>query len=261
MLHPRLIPVLLIKDGGLQKSRQFSSWKYVGDVLNAVKIFNEKDVDELVVLDVDASRHDQGPNFAVLEQLAAECFMPVAYGGGIASADLARRVMDCGIEKVVLNTAAWRRPELVSEVAAVLGSSSTVISVDMTSKWGGARRFDHLARRAVKSNVTLDLERLISAGAGEVLLQSKDSDGTLAGPDLPMIRAMTDRVNVPVVYAGGIRSIDDCVDVWSAGASGAAAGAWFVFRGPHRAVLITYPRYEVISEKYQRVRGSLDLSS
>lgn len=250
MITPRLIPLLLIHSGGLQKSQRFASWKYVGDVLNAIKIFNEKDVDELVLFDVDATREGRGPNLPVLQQIAGECFMPLAYGGGISSVDSARRVMDCGIEKVVLNSAAWKRPGLVSEVAAVLGSSSTVVSCDLMRRRKSLLRFDYIKGSAVKTSLVDSLREVVAAGAGEVILQSRDHDGTLAGPDLAAVREIAPKLSVPVVYGGGIRSLDDCVDVWRAGASGVAAGAWFVFRGPHRAVLITYPNYGSIKQSY-----------
>jgi imidazole glycerol-phosphate synthase subunit HisF len=254
MVFPRLIPVLLVRSGGLQKSQKFRDWKYVGDVLNAIKIFNEKDVDEVVVLDVDATRQGRGPDFAMLDQLAGECFMPLSYGGGISSADVARQVMDRGVEKVVVNSAAWKRPDLVTEIASVLGSSSTVVSLDLTAGRKSVQRFDHLAGSAVKKeDVVARLHTVIDAGAGEVFVQSKDRDGTLSGPDLGVLSHIIRDVDVPVVYAGGISSLDDCVAVWKTGVSGVAAGSWFVFRGPHRAVLITYPGYDRITESFGQV--------
>lgn len=254
MVFPRLIPVLLVRSGGLEKSQKFGSWKYVGDVLNAIKIFNEKDVDEIVVLDVDASREKRGPDFRMLESIAGECFMPLSYGGAIESVETARRVMDCGIEKVVLNTGAWKRPELVGEVASVLGSSSTVVSLDIVKARRSVLRFDHVSRAAVKKeDVIRRLDQIIAAGAGEVFLQSRDRDGTLGGPDLVSLQQITGHVDVPVVYAGGISSLEDCIAVWKAGVSGVAAGSWFVFRGPHKAVLITYPHYDKINAAFERV--------
>lgn len=254
MVFPRLIPVLLVRSGGLQKSHKFSTWKYVGDVLNAIKIFNEKDVDEIVVLDVDATREGRGPDFDLLDQLASECFMPLAYGGGVDSVNVARQVMDRGIEKVVLNAAAWKRPDLVTEVSSILGSSSTVVSVDVTSGRKSLLRYDHITGSVVKKENLADrLKTLVNAGAGEILVQSKDRDGTLEGPDLGMMDELTRHLSVPTVYAGGIASLDDCVSLWKSGVSGAAAGAWFVFRGPHRAVLITYPDYGKITDSFARV--------
>lgn len=251
MVFPRLIPVLLVRSGALEKSQKFRDWKYVGDVLNAIKIFNEKDVDEVVVLDVDATKQGRGPDFALLDQLAGECFMPLAYGGGINSVEVARRVIDCGIEKVVVNSAAWKRPELVTEISSVLGSSSTVVSLDLTAGRKSLLRYDHATGSPVKKeDVFRRLRAVIDAGAGEVLVQSKDRDGTLGGPDLAMLQQIIRGVNVPVVYAGGIASLDDCVAVWNCGASGVAAGSWFVFRGPHRAVLITYPDYSQVEGSF-----------
>lgn len=257
MVFPRLIPLLLVHGGRLEKSTRFGSWRYVGDVLNAIKIFNEKDVDELIVLDVDAAREGRGPDLAMLEQLAGECFMPLAYGGGVDSVDAARSIMRLGIEKVVLNSAAIRRPQLVTEIAEVLGSSSTVVSVDATMTRRGPLRFDHRTGAPVKrENLTERIAELVAAGAGELVIQSRDRDGTLAGPDLELLAAATAGVSVPVIYGGGISSVADCEAVWRAGASGVAAGSWFVFRGPHRAVVITYPRYDVISEAFERVAAA-----
>lgn len=257
MLFPRLIPVLLVRSGRLEKSEKFARWTYVGDVLNAIKIFNEKDVDEVVVLDVDATREGRGPDLRMLEHLAGECFMPLAYGGGIASAETARAVMECGVEKVVLNSAAWARPQLVTEVASVLGSSSTVVSVDVASVRKRMLRYDHVTRSVAKKVDLLErVTQLVDAGAGEVLVQSQDRDGTQGGPDLPMLASLTAGLTVPVVYAGGIASLDDAVAVWRTGVNGVAAGSWFVFRGPHRAVLITYPKYEAITDAFERVRST-----
>ncbi len=246
-----------MRSGRLEKSQEFGSWKYVGDVLNAIKIFNEKDVDEVVVLDVDATREHRGPDFAMLEQVASECFMPMAYGGGIYSADVARQVMDRGIEKVVLNSAAWKRPQLVTEVAAILGSSSTVVSLDATTNRRGLVRYDHRAGRTVKKeNLEQRLAELVAAGAGEILLQSTDRDGTLAGPDLALVDAVTADTSVPIVYAGGVSSLADAEALWRRGVSGVAVGAWFVFRGPHRAVVISYPPYDLIAESFSRIGRS-----
>jgi cyclase len=207
------------------------------------------------VLDVDATRKNIPPDFALLEQLAGECFMPLSYGGGIHSVDTARRVMGCGIEKVIVNSAAFTNPGLVTEIASVLGSSSTVVSCDVTRSKKGITRFDHVTRRDVRENVVERLNTLVGAGAGEVIVQSVDRDGTLTGPDIDTVATIARSISVPVVYAGGVASLDDSIDVWRAGASGVAAGAWFVFRGPHRAVLITYPKYDLIQASFSRLQG------
>ncbi|MEO6941860.1 MAG: HisA/HisF-related TIM barrel protein, partial [Terrimesophilobacter sp.] len=192
-----------------------------------------------------------GPDFALLEQLAGECFMPLAYGGGIGSVQTARDVMKCGVEKVILNSAAWRKPELVSDVASVLGSSSTMVSLDVQKSRGVPRRFDHVSHSVdKKSNLSDDVKAMIAAGAGELLVQSVERDGTMSGPDLQLLRDVAGNLPIPVVYAGGVSSLHDASDIWNLGVSGVAAGAWFVFRGPHRAVLITYPGYDDIVASY-----------
>jgi cyclase len=164
--------------------------------------------------------------------------------------------MQRGVEKVVLNSAAWKRPALVSEVSSVLGSSSTVVSLDVRTVRGSLRRFDHLSGAALrKSDVIQELDNVVEAGAGEILIQSVERDGTLSGPDLRMLSRIAGHLSVPVVYAGGISSLEEAGSVWRTGVNGVGAGAWFVFRGPHRAVLITYPDYESIVDTFSWETG------
>lgn len=251
MLFPRLIPVLLVRGGALEKSRQFRKWTYVGDVLNAVRIFNQKEVDEIVVIDVEATKQGREPDFRFLRDLAGECFMPLTYGGGIANIEQAKRVMGTGVEKIVLNRAAFSNPELVGEVSNVLGSSSTVVSFDLGFRGGQLKRWDYVRKNWVKREEVANwVAKFEELGAGEFLLQNVQTDGQMGGPNFALADTFISMTSVPTVVAGGVAGLEDTKKLWRIGASGVAAGAWFVFSGPHRAVLINYPSYEKLQEAF-----------
>jgi cyclase len=253
MLIPRLIPCLLLSNGGLVKTMRFKQPKYVGDPINAVHIFNEKEVDELMLLDIDASRQRRGPDFDLIEQIAGECFMPLCYGGGIRSLDDARRLFKLGVEKVALQSAFFENPGLLRQIADHAGEQAVVASIDVT--WVG------LGRRTVRSGGRAKprvgdwqelLRMAVDNGAGEILLNNVEREGTLLGPDLELVREASALVDVPLIATGGIGSLGDVQAAISAGASAVAAGAFFVFYGPHRAVLITYPRYDEIEALWKK---------
>ncbi|MFE6734197.1 AglZ/HisF2 family acetamidino modification protein [Microbacterium sp. NPDC057650] len=239
---PRVIPVLLVSDGYLVKPVKFRGDKYIGDPINAVRIFNEKQVDELVICDIDASVKGTGVNYTLIEEIASEAFMPVGYGGGVSSAAEAQRITGIGIEKVVLNTAAFTRPDLIGEVADALGSSSTVVSIDAKKKLTGG--WDTFAARGSKKTGLAPDEaarRAQALGAGELIVSSIDRESTFSGYDLKLISTVAESVTVPVIALGGASSLEDFRQGLDAGASAAAAGSMFVQNGKHRAVLITYP--------------------
>jgi cyclase len=241
-VYPRVIPVLLVSDGYLVKPVKFHGDKYIGDPINAVRIFNEKQVDELVICDIDASVKGTGVNYTLIEEIASEAFMPVGYGGGVTSADEARRITGIGIEKVVLNTAAVTRPESITEISDALGSSSTVVSVDAKRKLTGG--WDTFIRRGSKRTGMTPAEaarRAQDAGAGEILVSSIDRESTFTGYDLKLVESVAEAVTVPIVALGGAGSFADLAPAIAAGASGVAAGSMFVLNGKHRAVLISYP--------------------
>jgi cyclase len=252
MLKHRVIPALLLRNGGLFKTTQFKDPKYVGDPINAIRIFNDKEVDELMVLDITASKEHREPNYALIEEFAGECFMPLAYGGGIRSVAQARRLFSIGVEKICLQTAALENPRLISELTGQFGSQSVIVSVDVKRNWLGKPKLYHSATGKLMSDTWMDkLKELISAGAGEVLLNAVDKDGTLMGPDLSLTQQASAVIDVPLIALGGVSSLADikaCVD---AGASAVAAGAFFVFHGPHRAVLITYPKYQELEQFFE----------
>ena len=245
MLNHRVIPVLLLSSGGLVKTTRFADPRYVGDPLNAVKIFNEKEVDELVLLDIDATRTVREPDYAVIEEIASEAFIPLTYGGGIRTVAQAARVFALGVEKVAVRAAGMQRVELLGELAAEFGSSSVVASVDVAKGRFGKTRLQDSARTPAASVDWRDwLVQVQAAGAGEVLLQVVDRDGAMAGLDLAMVREAAAVLTVPLVAASGVGSLADIRAAVEAGADGVAAGAFFVFHGRHRAVLISYPPYE-----------------
>ena len=245
MLKHRVIPALLLLNGGLVKTVKFKNPKYVGDPINAVRIFNEKEVDELLVLDIAASKEHREPSYDLIEEFAGECFMPLAYGGGVTTVEQAARLFGLGVEKVCIQTAALRDSTLVNRLADRFGSQSVMVSVDVKRNWLGKRQIYGAADGKARSEPWLELtQRLVSAGAGEVLLNAVDRDGTLTGPDLELIRTASASISVPLIAVGGIGSLAYIKAAVEAGASAVAAGAFFVFHGPHRAVLITYPKYQ-----------------
>ena len=242
---PRIIPVLLLQDGGLVKTVRFSDPRYVGDPINAVRIFNDKQVDELVLLDIDATRAGRGPDESALEEIAGEAFMPVAYGGGISEVATATRLIQLGVEKVALNGAAIANPHVVAEIADRLGSSTLVVAIDALQAGSGWEVVTHSATRRTGLDVRTHAVAMAQLGAGELLLTSADRDGTMEGYDLDLVRTVVREVDIPVVACGGAGSLADLASVVrEGGATAAAAGSLFVFQGRHRAVLINYPSYE-----------------
>jgi cyclase len=243
MLRTRVIPVLLMTGKRLVKTVKFKNRVYVGDPINTVKIFNDKEVDELAIVDIDASLKGQEPDYDYIEKLASQCFMPLAFGGGIQTPQQARRLLALGVEKVILNTAAASNPKLISELAEETGSQSVVVSIDVKKNWLGKYEV-----RSAGGTRSTDLEPVAYAaeavrhGAGEILINSIDRDGTQSGYDLDLIKKVTAAINVPVIACGGAHSIADFTAAIQGGASAVAAGSMFVFTGPHRAVLINFPK-------------------
>jgi cyclase len=243
MLRPRVIPCLLLRGSGLVKTVRFKDPLYVGDPVNAIRIFNEKEVDELVLLDIAATPAGRRPDLSIIRAVSEECFMPLAYGGGVRSLDEVGRLLALGVEKVILNTAAAVDPDVVTSAARRFGSQAVVVSVDVRRSW--TRRYEVVTeggKRKVADDPTSYVRRMESAGAGEVLLTAVDRDGTRAGYDIDLVQAVSGAVSIPVVACGGAGSVGDLARVvHEGGASAAAAGSLFVLHGPHRAVLVTYP--------------------
>lgn len=243
MYRARVIPCLLLRGHGLVKTRRFTDAVYVGDPVNAVRIFSEKEVDELVLLDIDASRNGSQPNYELIAEVAGECFMPVAYGGGIRTLEQVRRLIRCGVEKVVINSAAYESLDVITQASQVFGSQAVVAGVDVRKAlFGGWKPMARSNTVEPKAKLDEHLQRLVDAGAGEILLNSIDRDGTMTGYDLDLIRHVARKVNVPLVACGGAGSVEHLkAAVQQGGASAVSAGSLFVFHGKHRAVLINYP--------------------
>ncbi len=242
MLRTRVIPILLLSKRGLVKTVKFKKRIYIGDPINTLKIFNDKEVDELAIVDIDASAERREPDYDYISRLASQCFMPLAYGGGVTTAEQVQRLLAIGIEKVIVNTAAAALG-LIASASQVAGSQSVVVSIDAKRSWLG--KYETLILGGRK-RTGLDPARFaadaVKQGAGEIIINSIDRDGTQTGYDLDLIEKIAAAVDVPVIACGGANSLYDFTSAVSKGASAVAAGSMFVFTGPHRAVLINFPK-------------------
>ena len=244
MLKHRVIPALLLQNGRLVKTQKFKDPKYVGDPINTIRIFNDKEVDELMVLDITASKEGREPNYALIEKFAAECFMPLTYGGGVTNVEQAARIFRLGVEKICLQTVTFSSLPLVSQIVDRFGSSSVVVSGDIKRNWRNKPcLYKAVSKEIIRTPWLEHALELVTVGAGEILLNAVDRDGTLSGPDLALVCEAAKALPVPLIALGGISSLADIRAAVEAGASAVAAGTFFVLHGPHRAVLISYPRY------------------
>lgn len=241
MLYNRVIPVLLLKNDHLVKTIQFKKEVYVGDPINAVKIYNEKEVDEIIVLDITATKEGREPNYQLVREIASECFMPLCYGGGIKTVEQARKLFECGVEKISVNTAAIEDELLVERLVEEFGSQSVVVSIDVdkTLFKGKVLRKKKGSKSKITS-VTEFAKKVEQKGCGEIFINAVYEDGMRNGYDLDLINDVASCTNIPVISCGGAASVDDFKKALSNGASAVAAGSKFVLHGKHRAVLITY---------------------
>lgn len=241
-MKTRVIPCLLLKDGGLVKSVKFRNASYVGDPINAVRIFSGKEVDEIALLDIGATTSGAGPDFEAIAEIVAEAFMPVAYGGGITSISQAGRIFEMGVEKIVLNSVLATDPGVIDGLAARFGSQSIVASIDIADGLFGSRQIKVRNGRESLRRDPVDFAReLERRGAGELLLTSISRDGTGTGYDCDLISRVADAVGIPLIANGGAGQLEHFAQAVGAGASAVAAGSMFVYHGPHRAVLVSYP--------------------
>ena len=244
MLQPRLIPVLLVRDKGLVKTVKFKDGKYVGDPINAVKIFNEMEADELTVLDIDATTKGKEPDFKMIENLANECRMPFCYGGGVKDTTQAQRILSLGVEKVAISSAAFNTPEFIKKLASQVGSQSVVVVLDIKKKLLG-NRFECYTHNGTKNSKTCPIkfaQEMEKMGAGEIVINSINDDGMMTGYNLDMVRLIRSNINLPVTMLGGAGSYGDISKlIDQERIIGAAAGSLFVFKGKYKAVLINYP--------------------
>ena len=258
MLYPRIIPCLLVKDKGLVKTVNFKDPKYVGDPINAVRIFNEKEVDELIVLDIDATLNKRGPDYSMIEILATECRMPLCYGGGIATCDQIQRIIQLGVEKVAISSAALEHPNLVTKASEYVGNQSVVVVLDVKKNNidGKYEVWTHNGSRNTGKcplEFAMQMERF---GAGEIVINSIDNDGVMKGYDLALVEKIRELIRLPLTVLGGAGSLHDIGQLINKyGSIGAAVGSLFVFKGVYRAVLINYPnraeKNALIKENYR----------
>lgn len=259
MRRIRVIPALLLKNEGLYKTLKFKEPKYVGDPVNTVKILNEKEADELLILDITASNENKRPSFEKITEIASEAFVPVGYGGGITSLDDIKRILNSGIEKVVLNTSAAENPRLVADAANMFGSQSVVVSIDVKKNiFAKYRVYIKGGRKKTVLDVIDWARRVEELGAGEILINSIDRDGTFSGYDINLIKSVTSSVTIPVVACGGASSIEDFEQAVNVGgASAVAAGSLFVFQKTRTGILISFPsESELIDRFYNRINAN-----
>ncbi|PCJ78505.1 MAG: imidazole glycerol phosphate synthase subunit HisF [Flavobacteriales bacterium] len=249
---PRVIPVLLLKNAGLVKTVKFKEPKYVGDPLNAVKIFNEKEVDELVFLDITATVKNMPPPLKLLSEIASECFMPFCYGGAIRTIEDIKQITNSGVEKVSINNYAVENPDFIEKAATIFGSSTIVISIDVKKNfWGKYEVYTKGGKNNTKLDPVKFAVEMNKRGAGEILLNSIDRDGTQAGFDIELVKKVSCEVDVPVIACGGSGSVEHLAEaIKDGGASAVAAGSQFVFHGKHRAVLINYPSQQELKAAF-----------
>ena len=255
MLYPRIIPCLLVHNKGLVKTTRFKDPKYVGDPINAVKIFNEKEVDELIVLDIDASVKKQEPDYKLIENLAVECRMPFCYGGGIKTIEQAQRIFSLGVEKIAVSSLAVENKMVIADLVEKVGSQSVVVVIDVKKKFlsGKYEVFIHNGTKNTGIELMQFISEMEELGVGEVIINSIERDGLMNGYDLGLIKDVKNKVNIPLTVIGGAGSIQDIGEViHQNGIIGVGAGSLFVFKGKYRAVLIHYP---TIDEKRELIKN------
>ena len=257
MLRPRVIPCLLVHEGGLVKTVGFKAPKYVGDPINAVKIFNEKEADELVVLDIDATVNGAEPDYKMIANLAAECRMPLCYGGGVRSAAQAKKIIGLGVEKVALSAAAIENPGLIKQIGDEIGRQSVVVVLDVKKRMLSKEYdvFIHNGKKNTKRSVLEVATQVEELGVGEIVINSIDNDGQMKGYDLALAKKIRGVVTIPITFLGGAGSLDDIgALIRTCGVVGASAGSLFVFKGIYKAVLINYPN---VVQRDELIRSSL----
>lgn len=260
MLLPRVIPCLLLHKKGLVKTVKFKNPKYVGDPINAVKIFNEKQVDELIVLDIDASVENKEPDYQLIANLASECRMPLCYGGGVKTVEQAKKIFGLGVEKIAISAAAIENASLVSDIATQVGSQSVVVVVDVKKRLLSNKYdiYTHNGRKKWNLNLMGFILQLEQLGVGEIVVNSIDNDGVMQGYDQPLIEMIQTRIKIPMTVLGGAGSLSDIGRLFEVyKIIGAAAGSLFVFKGKYKAVLINYPSVqarEALSVQHEDVQ-------
>ncbi|MBL1155976.1 MAG: imidazole glycerol phosphate synthase subunit HisF [Ignavibacteriota bacterium] len=244
MLRNRVIPTLLLKGKGLVKTTKFKNPVYIGDPINAVRIFNVKEVDELILLDITATIERREPNFEKIREIVSEAFMPIGYGGGIKTLDEIEKLFRVGIEKVIINSALFSNPEVAKDAAKTFGNQSIVLAIDVKKDfWGNYKLFSNSGKNKQNILIADHIKKNIDNGCGEIFLNNIDRDGTMIGYDVELIERYSRIIDVPLIVAGGAGNLHHFAEAIKAGADAIAAGSMFVFQGIHRAVLLNYPKY------------------
>ena len=247
MLSNRVIPILLLDKEGLVKTRKLKNSSYIGDPVNAIRIFNDKEVDELVLLDINASKKNIEPDYEMIEMIAGECFMPLSYGGGVKNIEQAKKIFSLGVEKISLQSSIIENYELLRQISEKFGASSVIASIDVKKNiFGQHKLYCSKTKRVQRRSWIEHFKNCMNNGAGEILLNSVENDGLQNGINKKIIYDASQITKIPLIYAGGVGSLNDIKKIIDSGADAAGVGAFFVYHGPHNAVLITYPKYETL---------------
>ena len=253
----RVIPTLLISDNKLVKTINFKNPSYLGDPINAVKIFNEKEVDEVTILDISSTKKNNPPNYKLISDIAGEAFMPLSYGGGISSIEIGKNIIKCGAEKLIINNALFNDISIINSFRDTFGSQSIVASLDIKKNWYGSYKiFNYTKKKSIKLDIINFIKNLEKNGAGELLLNYVDRDGTFSGYNIDHCKIIAQNLEIPVILSGGCDGLSDMLKAVKYGkASAVAAGSYFVYQLPHRAVMINYPKQKDLLEKvFSRIK-------
>ncbi|MFY4768214.1 AglZ/HisF2 family acetamidino modification protein [Aliarcobacter butzleri] len=250
MLQKRVIPCLLLHKGGLYKTEKFKKPTYIGDPINAIKIFNEKEVDELMFIDIDASVEDREANYKMIEDIASECFMPLCYGGGVKNIEQMKKIYALGVEKVSISSQAIINPNFIKEAARLFGNQSVIVTIDIKKDfWGNKKVFINNGKKNTKLNPIDFIKQVESLGAGEIVINSCDNDGIMKGYDIELLKEIKENTKVPIIALGGAGNLNHIKDVFeNSKVDAVACGSMFVYQGPLKGVLISYPSYQKIQE-------------
>lgn len=250
MLQKRIIPCLLLHNGGLYKTEKFKKPTYIGDPINAIKIFNEKEVDELMFVDIDATVKNKEPNYKMIEDIASECFMPLCYGGGVKTIQQMNKIYSLGVEKIAIGSSAVNNQDLIKEASNIFGNQSVIVVVDIRKDLFGRKKvFINNGKKNTKLNPIDFIKTIENFGAGEIVVNSIDNDGVMKGYDIDILKEIKANINIPVIALGGAGNLNHIKDVFDiAKVDAVACGSMFVYQGPLKGVLISYPPYNKIQE-------------
>ena len=250
MLQKRVIPCLLLHKGGLYKTQKFKKPTYIGDPINAIKIFNEKEVDELIFVDIDATTQSKEPNYKMIEDIASECFMPLCYGGGVKNIEHMKKIYALGVEKISLSSSAVLNLELIREAANIFGNQSVIVTIDVKKDfWEKKKVFINNGAKNTKLDVIEFIKKVETLGAGEIVVNSVDHDGEMNGYDVELLKEIKQNINIPIIALGGAGNLNHIKEAFEiAKVDAVACGSMFVYQGPLKGVLISYPPYQKIQE-------------